>query len=195
NAVLDMLPIVAAAAALPIRSDPVLGQAICVLTDIISDPYPGVSVIPSRCRVTFDRRLLPGETAETVLAEFRQLAAAGNPGGELHARLAEAGHRTYTGRLLAGPKFMPAWVFAEDHPFVAAARRGLHAAGLQPAIGAYRFCTDAAYSAGTAGVPTIGFGPGRERDAHVSDESLSLAELAAAKRGYAGIIAAVCSSS
>ena len=27
-----------------------LGQAIMALTDIISDPYPGYSVIPSRCR-------------------------------------------------------------------------------------------------------------------------------------------------
>jgi putative selenium metabolism hydrolase len=192
NAVLDMLPIVAALAALPVRDDPLLGPAICVLTDIISDPYPGCSVIPSRCRATFDRRLLTSETAETVLAEFQQLAAAGNTGTELHVHIAEAEHRTYTGELLSGPKFMPAWTFAEDHPFVAAALRGLRSAGIRPSVGAYRFCTDAAYSAGTAGIPTVGFGPGRERDAHVIDESLSLDELLAARRGYQGIIAAVC---
>ena len=192
NAVLDMLPIVAGVAAMPVRDDPLLGQAICVLTDIISDPYPGCSVIPSRCRATLDRRLLRGETAETVLAEFQQLAAAGNAGTELHVRIAAAEHRTYTGQLLSGPKFMPAWTFAEDHPFVAATLRGLRSAGMQPAVGAYRFCTDAAYSAGTAGIPTIGFGPGRERDAHVIDKSLSLDELMAARRGYQGIVAAVC---
>ena len=39
-----------------------LGDAVMALTDIISEPYPGYSVIPSRCRVTYDRRLLAGET-------------------------------------------------------------------------------------------------------------------------------------
>ncbi len=191
NAVLDMLPVVAAAAALPVRQDPLLGPAICALTDIISDPYPGYSVIPSRCRVTYDRRLLPGETPAGVLAEFQALASAAPPGADLRVRIAEGAHRTYTGQMLSGAKFLPAWVFPEEHPFVQAALRGLRAAGLDPAIGAYRFCTDAAYSAGTAGVPTVGFGPGREEDAHVVDERLAVADLLAAERGYCGIIAAV----
>jgi len=191
NAVLDMLPVVAAAAALPVRSDPLLGRGICALTDIISDPYPGYSVIPSRCRVTYDRRLLAGETAAGVLAEFQGLAAAGQRGADLRVSLAQGEHRTYTGQMLAGPKFLPAWSFPEDHPCVAAALRGLRAAGLDPAIGAYRFCTDAAYSAGTAGVPTVGFGPGREQDAHVVDERIAIADLLAAERGYRGIIEAV----
>lgn len=191
NAVLDMLPIVAAAAALPVRDDPLLGPAICALTDIISDPYPGYSVIPSRCRVTYDRRLLPGEMPGAVLAEFERLAAAGNPGAELHVRLAEGAHRTYTGQTLRGPKFLPAWVYPAEHAFVQAALRGVQAAGLAPALGAYRFCTDAAYSAGVAGIPTVGFGPGREQDAHVIDERVLVDALLAARRGYQGIIEAV----
>ncbi len=188
NAVLDMLPVVAAAAALPVRSDPLLGPGICALTDIISDPYPGYSVIPSRCRVTYDRRLLPGETSAGVQAEFQALAASAPSGADLRVRIAEGEHRTYTDQTLRGPKFLPAWSFPEDHPFVAAALRGLRAAGLDPAVSAYRFCTDAAYSAGTAGVPTVGFGPGREQDAHVVDERIALDELFAAERGYRGII-------
>ena len=69
--------------------------------------------------------------------------------------------------------------------------RGCAAAGLDPQFGAYRFCTNAAYSAGTAGVPTIGFGPGREADAHVIDERLAVDDLLAAARGYRGIIESV----
>ena len=42
--------------------------------------------------------------------------------------------------------------------------------GLTPEVGAYRFCTNAAYSAGVAGVPTIGFGPAKEADAHFKDK-------------------------
>jgi acetylornithine deacetylase/succinyl-diaminopimelate desuccinylase-like protein len=218
NAVHDMIRVINVVERLPVRDDPLLGPAILALTDIISDPYPAYSVIPSRCRVTYDRRLLPGETVESVLASFRHLSETQTdaPGGavsgggfalihrtmdpaevaqladvDLRVTVAQGEHRTYTGALLRGPKFLPAWVFPEDHPFVQAALAGLRAAGLDPRFGAYRFCTNAAYSAGTAGVPTIGFGPGREEDAHVVDERVQVSALLAAERGYRGIIEAV----
>ncbi|NJN98839.1 MAG: hypothetical protein HC875_34475 [Anaerolineales bacterium] len=68
---------------------------------------------------------------------------------------------------------------------------GLQAAGLNPSLGAYRFCTNAAYSAGLAGVPTVGFGPSSEGHAHVIDEHIELEQLYAAARGYLGIIESV----
>jgi len=205
NAVLDMLPVIQAIARLPVPTDPFLGPGILALTDIISDPYPAYSVIPSRCRVTYDRRLLAGETEAGVLnlfsiANLRGLADPSSSSGqalegltgvELRAAVAQGAHKTYTGAVLCGPKFLPAWLLEESDPFVQTALRGLRAAGLDPQFGAYRFCTNAAYSAGTAGVPTVGFGPGREQDAHVIDERLSLEELAVAGRGYRGIITSV----
>ena len=190
NAVHDMLAVVAAVERLPMSRDPLLGPAVMALTDIISDPYPAYSVIPSRCRVTYDRRLLAGDTAEGVLGDLQGLRDLEGLGIDLRATIAQGEHTTYTGALLAGPKFLPAFVFGEDHPFVQAALTGLRAAGLKPAVGAYRFCTNAAYSAGMAGVPTIGFGPGREEDAHVIDERVAIADVLAAERGYRGIIEA-----
>ena len=175
----------------PLPNDEFLGPAILALTDIISDPYPGYSVIPSRCRATYDRRLLPGEQAEDVLGALR--APTGLAGAELRVSLAQGEHHAYTGAVLNGPKFFPAWVFAEAHPFVQHALAGLRAAGLDPLIRSYRFCTNGAYSAGHAGIPTVGFGPAAEGDAHVVDERLSLAELTAAARGYRGIIESVLS--
>jgi acetylornithine deacetylase/succinyl-diaminopimelate desuccinylase-like protein len=59
-----------------------------------------------------------------------------------------------------------------------------------PKLDVYRFCTNAAYSAGTAGVPTIGFGPGQDGQAHVVDEHLEISALLAARDGYRGIIEA-----
>jgi acetylornithine deacetylase/succinyl-diaminopimelate desuccinylase-like protein len=44
---------------------------------------------------------------------------------------------------------------------------------------------------GQAGVPTIGFGPGTEADAHVVDERLSVESLEKVTVGYGGIIQAV----
>jgi putative selenium metabolism hydrolase len=190
NAVHDMLHVVAAVERLPMQSDSFLGPAIMALTDIISDPYPAYSVIPSRCRVTYDRRLLPGETVAGVLGDLRGLADLEGLTIDLRATIAPGEHTTYTGAILRGPKFLPAWVLPEAHPFVQASLHGLRNAGLDPEMGAYRFCTNAAYSAGVAGVPTIGFGPGREEDAHVVDERIALSDVLAAERGYRGIIEA-----
>ncbi len=188
NAVLEMMTVIRAVEGLSLPTDPLLGPAIMALTDIISDPYPGYSVIPSRCRVTYDRRLLPGETPEAVLNSLSELPELA--GIDLRAGIAEADHSTYTGRSLHATKFFPAWILPETEPFVQTALQGLRAAGLEPQFGAYRFCTNAAYSAGVAGVPTIGFGPATEADAHVIDEHLEIESLIAAAAGYRGIIEA-----
>ncbi len=158
------------------------------LTDIISDPYPGYSVIPSRCRVTYDRRLLTGETKETVLAQINALPSL----KDVHftAQIAEGEHVAYTGNVLRGSKFFPAWEFTEDHPFVTSALAGLQSAGLLPKVTAYRFCTNGAMSAGVLNIPTIGFGPAAEGDAHVVDEKVRIVELETAVSGYQGIIMA-----
>jgi putative selenium metabolism hydrolase len=191
SAVLDMLQVITAMESMPMPSHPVLGPAVQALTDIISDPYPGVSTIPSRCRATYDRRLLVGETAEEILG--RILSDPSLEGIDLRATIAEGRHTTYTGAPLNGAKFLPAWILEPAHPFAAAALRGLRSAGLDPELDVYRFCTNAAYSAGAAGVPTIGFGPGHEGQAHVVDEHLALSALLAARDGYRGIIEAVLS--
>jgi putative selenium metabolism hydrolase len=75
NAVHLMVAAIRVIEEFPLASDPVLGPASMALTDIISDPYPGHSVIPSRCRVSYDRRLLAGETMDGVIEELQALPA------------------------------------------------------------------------------------------------------------------------
>ena len=57
--------------------------------------------------------------------------------------------------------------------------------GARPRTGIWPFSTDGAYTMGTAGIPTIGFGPGDERLAHATDEHVRLADVALAAEGYA----------
>ncbi|NWF70012.1 MAG: YgeY family selenium metabolism-linked hydrolase [Chloroflexi bacterium] len=187
NAVHRMLPAIHAIEALPPRADAFLGKGIMALTDIISDPYPGYSVIPGRCTVTYDRRLLAGESIESLTRELQALPAL----REVGVQVVTGEHTTYTGAVLRAPKFFPAWKFEAAHPFVQAALNGLRAAGLTPALGAYSFCTNAAASAGMYGIPTVGFGPSQETMAHIIDEYVEIAHLSAAARGYSGIIYSV----
>ncbi len=189
NAALDMMKVISGVEGVRLPENPLMGPAILALTEVASAPYPANSVIPSICRATYDRRTLPGETAEDVLGAITGLPEA--QGINLKAGIGLGDYTTFTGRTLEKEKFFPAWLFPEDEWLVGRSRRGLEAAGLDPELGAYRFCTNAAYSAGEAGVPTVGFGPAQEADAHMVDEKLALADLEAAARGYRGIAEAV----
>ncbi len=193
NAVLGMVRVIDAVEAMELDSDPLMGPALLALTDIISEPYPGHSVVPSLCMVTYDRRLLPGETVGGVLAEITSLpevaALHERSGIRLEASIGEGSYPAYTGVMVGATKFFPAWLLAEEHALVQGALRALHSVGQAPQLGAYRFCTNAAYSAGVAGVPTIGYGPGAEADAHVVDEHLLLDDLLAVAAGYRALSA------
>ena len=189
NAVHLMMKVIEAVEKIELDEHPLLGPAIFALTDIISEPYPGYSVIPSRCKATYDRRLLPNENVDDVLGAIQNLPELKDI--PFTAAIFQGEHHAYTGAMLTCTKFFPAWKLKTEHPFVQSALSGLRESGLDPKLSAYRFCTNAAYSVGTAGVPTIGFGPGVEADAHVVDEHLNLDELEKVASGYKGIIQAV----
>jgi putative selenium metabolism hydrolase len=175
---------------------PLLGKGILELTDIISSPYPGASVVPEKCKVTFDRRLLVGETEESVLSEIKSIIARiaeDDPGLKATVKLAAGEARCYTGESIQAVRFAPAWLIDENHEFVRRSLDGLHEAGLKPKISKYNFCTNGSYYAGIAGIPTVGFGASREDLAHVTDEYVEIDQLVGACLGYYGIAKSVLS--
>lgn len=189
NAVHAMITAIQAIDTLELPTHPVIGEAIMALTDIISEPYPGHSVIPSRCHATYDRRLMPGETRESVLESLVGLPTI--PEARLNVAIAEGEYTSFTGTVLRSEKWFPAWLLETTDPFVQKAAAGLQKAGLVVDYDTYRFCTNAAYSIGTAGVPTVGFGPSCEDLVHISDEYIQVEQLLTAARGYKGIVESV----
>jgi len=190
-AVHSMMKLIHAIEAIPNHQHPFLGYGSMVLTDIISTPYPGSSVIPNRCRVTFDRRLLLGETIESVVNEVRQCADQENI--ECVVTVLQGSETTYRGYQMNAHKFFPAWLLEEEHPLVQYSYQALKELNPKTQIKAFQFCTNAASSAGFFGIPTIGYGLGRETDAHTVDESISIEELHQATKGYQAIIQNVLS--
>ena len=93
------------------------------------------------------------------------------------------------------PKWYAPWRTDESHVLVQQALGGLRRARLNPSMRSYQFCTNAAYSAGVAGVPTIGFGPSSEHHAHVCDEYLEVRQLTGAAAGYRAIAQAMLTRS
>jgi acetylornithine deacetylase/succinyl-diaminopimelate desuccinylase family protein len=126
-------------------------------------------VVPDRCVLEVDRRVNPGETAETVRAETEEVLAA--------VRRQVPGLKA---RFEPGPEYLPFEV-AADHPFVRDVLAAMEASGLRPRVGAWRAASDAGFLAVRAGIPCLLFGPGHVSVAHRPDEFVDLEEIEAAR--------------
>jgi putative selenium metabolism hydrolase len=192
NAVEAMADVLRAARDIRLPDHHTLSPAILVPTDVISRPYPALSVVPDRCTVTFDRRTLPGEGEADVLEPLRAAAqAAAEPhGATARVTLGVDRFDSYSGAPVEAPNFAPAWFTGPDAPPARAALRALERAGLTPLTHHWDFCTN---GSGTAalGIPTIGFGPGDETLAHRVDEHITLDDLHAGARAYAELAVAL----
>lgn len=136
------------------------------------------STVPARCRVTADRRLLPGESAPEVLAAVRDRL------GRLG--LADRG----LGLTVEMPMDMPGFETRPDDPFVTAVGHALADAGA-PAQepGGWTAACDGGFVAARTGVPVVVLGPGSVAEqAHRADESVAVSEVVAAARTYAALM-------
>lgn len=198
NAVYKMAKAITALQQMPLTEHPVLGKGILELTDIISKPYPGASVVPEYCRATYDRRLLVGETKESVLAPIQEILDA------IMAEDAQASYKVsyavgeevcYTGNKIEGERFFPGWLFDEQDEYIQATVAELNKMGFTPTITNYNFCTNGSHYAGEKGIKTIGMGPSMENIAHTVNEYVEVEQLEKVTDCYVGIIKALTSLS
>jgi acetylornithine deacetylase/succinyl-diaminopimelate desuccinylase family protein len=158
---------------LPDREHPLVGRPTVNAAVIAGGGAP--NVVPDRCEVDVDRRILPGETSpEAVLAPFEALAAdlrREHPEVELSFAVRE-------------------WTDAAEADGgsdVARACREAVAAetGAVPADVGFTGITDARFYLNQAGIPAVILGPGSLAVAHTAGEWIEVAELVAAARVYA----------
>lgn len=191
NAVYKMSKLIDAIQKLAPTHHPVLGKGILELVDIKSAPYPGASVVPEYCRATYDRRLLVGETKESVMAPLQAAVdalAAADPDFHCKVSYAVGKERCYTGEEIVGERFFPGWLFDKEEQFVQDVYAELKAAGFSPEITQYNFCTNGSHYAGEAGIKTLGLGPSFENLAHTIDEHVELSQLYGAAESYIAVL-------
>jgi putative selenium metabolism hydrolase len=194
NAVYKMAQVIEAIRGLKPPEHPVLGKGILELTDIKSAPYPGASVVPEYCRATYDRRLLVGETKESVLAPLQALLDGmmrKDPALKAQVGYAVGKEICHTKEIIEGERFFPGWLYDENADFVQAVMDKLRDMGYRPSITQYNFCTNGSHYAGEAGIPTFGLGPSRENLAHTVGEYIAIEQLTKAADCYYGVMQAL----
>jgi acetylornithine deacetylase/succinyl-diaminopimelate desuccinylase-like protein len=140
------------------RRHPLLGHATVNVGVIAGGTQP--NIVPAACRITVDRRTLPGETEKSVRAEMMALFRR----RKLRVRIEEQ-------------KPAPCLPLETDArlPLV---RQFFRVAGQKKAAGADYFC-DAAVLA-QAGIASVVFGPGDIAQAHTAEEWIARNSLEAA---------------
>lgn len=173
-----------------LNNDSFLGKGSLAVTAIASEAGSR-NVVPDYCMVYIDRRLTIGETEATALSEVRRVLSREAIKAEVHV---PRYHLTsYTGWQCQQPEVFPAWTTPEDSPLVRQATAAvISEMGLPPRLTRWEFSTDGVYTAGVAGIPTVGFGPGEERYAHTVEDQVRISDLASAAAVYAAIAMRVC---
>ncbi len=163
--------------------DPQLGPGSIAVTQI-SSSAGSLNSIPDLCEIIIDRRLTLGETEARAVAELQAIITRERIRADISTLTYEM--TSYTGYTAAGRKYFPPWRMPEEDPMARKAVRAIETVlGSKPRLGFWPFSTDGAFTMGSCGIPTIGFGPGEERHAHTADEQVRLDDVALAALGYA----------
>jgi acetylornithine deacetylase/succinyl-diaminopimelate desuccinylase-like protein len=155
------------------RPHPLLGPATWSVGQIRGGA--GGSIVPAECVVVADRRLLPGESPESVLDGLRERIEG--------LRLAGRGLTVD----VAMPMEMPAFQTPADSELALAADAALaDVGGPRLPLGGWTAACDGGFVARDFGIPVVVLGPGSATgQAHRADESVAIEELIVAARAYA----------
>lgn len=152
--------------------DPLLGSGTWNVGRI--DGGEGTSMVAPSCHISVDRRLMPDDDPEDILA--RLLHSIGEAGIDTDGISVDAELTMQ----------MPGFRTPEDHPLVSMAVNSVLAAGGETRISGWTAACDGGFIVRDFGIPAIVLGPGGLNDqAHQIDESVGLAELTTAARTFA----------
>jgi succinyl-diaminopimelate desuccinylase len=156
------------------EAHPLLGRPTANIGEIRGGS--GHNTVAESCRVTVDRRVLPGATLESTLAEVEaKVRDVGDPDLRYEVEVEVFGEASE---------------LDADHPFAVLVRGCIEeVTGRQPEVIGMPFTTDARFVRNGVGVPAVVCGPGGIAQAHVHDEWVDIDQLVDAAAAYATLFA------
>lgn len=163
---------------------PVQGYPSIAVTDVAARTA-SLNAVPDQFTIYIDRRITSNEPRDDVIAQIKGLIP-DYLQDEIHVEELYYDAPSYTGFVFPVSKFYPPWLLDDAHPLTRAGQRTIETLwGEKRSLGTWDFSTNGTYWAGKAGIPSIGFGPGDEKTAHMRDENVPLDEVVAATEFYA----------
>lgn len=151
----------------------------------ISSVSASLNAVPSECEVYLDRRMVPGETEDDIKQEMEQLIKGKNATWEIGTLY----RKSWTGMEIKYEPFHPAWTIDVQHELsracIAAYKEYF---GIEPTeYDFWDFSTNAVTPI-KMGIPTIGFGPGEYKLAHMRNERCEVSQIIDACNFYTRVI-------
>lgn len=186
NAIYKMSEIILEVRALNDRLlvDPFLGKGTLAVSEIFFTS-PSRCAVADSCAISIDRRLTDGETWQLALDQIAALPAVQQYNAQVS--LYQYERPSYQGLVYPTDCYFPTWVIPQDHPATQAmveAYAGLYG---NPIVDKWTFSTNGVSIMGRFGIPCIGFGPGREAQAHAPNEKTWKADLVRCAAVYAAL--------
>ena len=151
----------------------------------ISSVSASLNAVPSECEVYLDRRMIPGETEEDIKREMDEIIKGKNATwevGTLH-------RKSWTGMDIKYEPFHPAWKIDLEHELAKACISAYQEnfGNVPVAYDFWDFSTNAVTPV-SMGIPTIGFGPGEYKLAHMRNENCEINQIIDACGFYTRVI-------
>ncbi|MFZ5428380.1 MAG: YgeY family selenium metabolism-linked hydrolase [Thermodesulfobacteriota bacterium] len=171
-----------------LKDDPFLGKGSLTVSEIFYTS-PSRCAVADGCSVSIDRRLTHGEDKELALSQIRELPSVKAAGDKAVVSMYTYEAPSWTGLVYPTDCYFPTWVLPEDHVVcesAVAAYKELF--GEAPRVDKWTFSTNGVSIMGMFGIPVVGFGPGRENQAHAPNEKTWKADLVRCAAMYAGLV-------
>jgi putative selenium metabolism hydrolase len=165
-------------------SHPILGYASVAVTDV-SARTASINAVPDMFTIYLDRRITLSEPRDEVVAQIKGLIP-DYLQNEIDVEELYYDAPSYTGFVFPVEKFYPPWALDETHPLIRAGQQTIQDLwGATRPLGTWDFSTNGTYWAGKAKIPSIGFGPGDEKTAHMQHENVPLDDVVRSAEFYA----------
>ncbi len=166
--------------------DGFLGKGTIVVSQIKVNG-PSQCAVPDQAMLYCDRRLTWGEDDKLAIGQVeRALAAAGVD--KFSVKMPEYAQPAYTGLLYKQELYFPTWKIPADSKLVTSGVDAYTALyGKAPVVDKWTFSTNGVAICGRHKIPTIGFGPGDESQAHAPNEINRIDDLEICAAFYAAL--------
>ncbi len=191
NAIYKMADIVKEVQALneKLHYDPFLGKGTLAVSQSFYNS-PSRCAVADMAAISIDRRLTDGETWEMALEEIRSLPSVQKYGAVVSMYKYDS--PSWTNLVYPTECYFPTWVIPAEHPATLAMVESFKGMYGEPVVDKWTFSTNGVSIMGRYGIPCIGFGPGKEAQAHAPNEITWKEDLVKCAAVYAAVPTLYC---